>query len=315
MPAYLIAIVAAITAAVVFVVFCFILNAFVFRSILMRPKRAYHVKTAGDDVRAEEKRRAQECAEWAETVPHAEYTIPGERKVALYGLYLDRGADRTVVLAHGYKATGKSRMYNARFYYETGYNVLVIDHPGHGKSGGKYISMGYTDSLDLLRWVDFLEKEKGMKKIVLDGVSMGGATVLSTSLWPRRNSVKAIVSDCAFTSAADEFRYQMKGMKTPAWLVLPFVGVYARIFGGFPLDRGTPLEAVKKSVTPTLFIHGESDEFVPVFMGKRLYEANASEKELLITENVPHALSYILAEEAYKKAIERFLERALAENA
>ena len=67
------------------------------------------------------------------------------------------------------------------------------------------------------------------------------------------------------------------------------------------------IDAVKKSTTPTLFIHGEDDAMIDVSMSEELYEAAACEKELLIVEGAGHAQSQDKDPAGYYGAIARFL--------
>ena len=57
--------------------------------------------------------------------------------------------------------------------------------------------------------------------IVLHGISMGGATVLMVSGEELSDNVKAIVADCSYTSAYDEFKYYLKNKGCPPFLLLP----------------------------------------------------------------------------------------------
>lgn len=56
-----------------------------------------------------------------------------------------------------------------------------------------------------------------------------------------------------------------------------------------------------------LFIHGDSDTFVPTEMVRRLYEAKAGKKQLWISEGAEHAQSYVKHREEYVKRVSDFL--------
>lgn len=264
-----------------------------------------------NDLQRRELELAQSALAWLQEIPHESVGLTGEGGCALYGVYLDNRSDKTAVLVHGYAGDWTTRAHNARLYRSLGFNVLLVDNPGHGKSGGAYITMGYQDAPALLYWTDWLVRTKNTAAIVLDGVSMGAAAVLSVANYGTRSAIKGIVSDCSFTSAYDELRSQCKRRHIPCALLLRSMCRLARKHG-FDLREKSPIEGVRRSTVPTLFIHGDKDRFVPFGMVRALYDANASEKRLLVTEGVPHAASYLLAEEKYTAAVADFVTQVTA---
>ena len=158
-------------------------------------------------------------------------------------------------------------------------------------------------------WLDYILKQDAQAQIVLHGQSMGASTALIMSGNERLpEQVKAVISDCAYTSA-----YEMFGDKITEWFGLPafpFVDsacLMLRLRGGYDLKKASAIDAVKRSATPTLFIHGEKDAMIDVSMSGELYEAAACEKELLIVEGAGHAQSQDKAPEEYYGAIAQFL--------
>ena len=62
----------------------------------------------------------------------------------------------------------------------------------------------------------------------------------------------------------------------------------------------------KKSDVPILFIHGDSDDFVPEYMCEELYENCAGRKEKVLIEGANHANSAMTDYETYEKAVMGF---------
>ncbi len=231
----------------------------------------------------------------------------------LVGSYLSNKADTTVILVHGYHTNRLARVPDAQLYFERGYNVLLIDQRTHGDSQGIYICMGYYEKYDLLKWIGWAEEKAGAGcRIILDGISMGGATVLCVSGNNPPASIKAIISDCAFTSAYEVFAYRLKHkfhfFKFPA---LPTCNIYCRLFAKYDLKSASPLEAVAQSRVPTLFIHGEKDTFVPYQMVHTLFEACSAKKELVSVPNAIHGTARRQDSRLYEGSIFRFIEEAL----
>ena len=71
------------------------------------------------------------------------------------------------------------------------------------------------------------------------------------------------------------------------------------------------LDAVADTKIPVFVIHGTKDDFVPTFMGKEIFEACVSEKELWLAEGAGHAESYYLHKEEYERKVLGFFHRCL----
>jgi uncharacterized protein len=252
--------------------------------------------------------------DWFNKLTYEEVSIISEDGLKLKGYYLKAKIPtaKTVILAHGYSSQGTfmgpyAQLYNEKF----GYNVLLPDDRGHGNSEGNYTGFGWLDRKDYLKWIDFVINKLGPdSQIVLHGVSMGGATVLMTSGEQLPENVKAIVSDCAYTSVKDELEYQLKVMyNLPAFPILNTTSILTKLRAGYFLGEASALEQVKKSKTPTLFIHGAVDKFVPLYMVNQLYEACNSEKELLVVPNAGHGAAYNTDPEGYKNKVKEFISK------
>jgi Prolyl oligopeptidase family. len=252
--------------------------------------------------------------EWLEAQKIKEIEIFTVNGLKLKGYYLeaDKSSDKTVILVHGYSGQAKEMAVYAKYYYEQlGYNIFMPDARGHGESDGNYIGFGWPERKDILQWIDYLIRLTGKEtQIVLHGVSMGGATVLMTSGEEVPPNVKAVISDCAYTSADVQFAYQLKELyNLPKFPLVYTTSLVAKIRAGYFLGEASALEQVKKSELPTLFIHGDNDNFVPSKMVYELYDACNAPKELLIVENAGHTEAYKANAAAYEAKISQFLSQ------
>lgn len=236
-------------------------------------------------------------------------------RLAGYYLSAKEPSANTVILAHGYNGTAKDMGEYARFFHEDlAYNVLMPDARGSGASEGDYIGLGWPDRRDYLQWISWAVARVGPNaRIVLLGVSMGGATVLMASGEELPSNVKAIVEDCGYTSVDDEFSYLVKGMFNgiPA-LFLPGASQLTKKKAGYSFKEASALNQVRKSRTPVLFIHGDADQFVPYAMALRLYAACPAEKELFIVHGAGHAESFIVDPKGYTDHLTSFLGKYLS---
>lgn len=201
----------------------------------------------------------------------------------------------------------------ADYFYNNGFTVLMPEHRGCGISGGAFMGYGTHESADTLMWLEYAKKRFPNLNIFLLGVSMGAATVLMMSDRVKKDEVRGIISDCAYTSAWAEFEYQLKSsFHLPAFPVLHICNLLCRLFARYSFKDAAPIEHVKHSAVPVLFIHGKNDYFVPFYMEKELYDACRSEKELLSVEGAAHAESYYRSSALYEQTLNAFFEKHIA---
>ena len=217
------------------------------------------------------------------------------------------------VCIHGYSSSPRDFGGLAKVVHEDwGCNVLLPYLGAHGRSEGKHISMGWLDRLDIVAWTEYLVREHGEDvKIVLLGNSMGAATTMMTTGETLPPNVVCAVADCGYTSFWDEYVVQAKVILG----LPPFPGVYAlntmvKWRMGFSMKEASSVEQLKKSKTPTLFIHGDADAFVPFWMQDLVYEACAAEKQKLAVPGAGHSESHY-QEELYYGTVKEFVGRYL----
>ena len=231
-------------------------------------------------------------------------------KLQLHSYVVSQNSNKWAIVVHGYGGSGKLMSDKSKYFYDMGYNVLIPDLRGHGKSEGDYIGMGWKDRLDIISWINFIIKENPNAEIVLHGTSMGAATVLMTSGENLPSNVKAIVADCAYTSAWDEFSYQLETyLKVPSSYILNVTNMVTKLKAGYSLKEASALECVKKATVPILFIHGDKDKFVPYSMMDKLYDATSSPKEKLTIDGGEHANSDLVSPFLYWLTVEDFLNQ------
>ncbi|MCC8016036.1 MAG: alpha/beta hydrolase, partial [Clostridiales bacterium] len=223
----------------------------------------------------------------------------------------EKSNSRVIIACHGARSSGLGEFrFMADYFKKGGYTVLLPEHRGCGHSDGKYMGYGTNESADTLLWLDYAKKRFSGYSVFLMGVSMGAATVLMMSDKIKDNSVCGIVADCSYTSAWDEFSYQLKtSFHLPDFPVLYICDLYCKIFCGYSFKDAAPIKSVKNTSIPILFIHGKSDDYVPFYMQKQLYDSCSSEKYILPVDGAVHARSYYTNPEVYEKSINAFFDK------
>lgn len=218
-------------------------------------------------------------------------------------------SNKYLISLHGYRGSAADNAPFYRYMARMGYNILTPDVRGHGKSGGRWLSMGKWEKNDLLLWIKEVRKITPDARIALHGVSMGGGTVMMAS-GENPEGVSSIVEDCGYSDVYDEFREQLKAMfHLPHHPILDIIDIWCKIRLGFSFKEIRPAEEVKKTDIPMLFIHGDEDTFVPTRMVYECYENHKGPKDLWISRGVRHALTMTDYKDEYRIRCHEFIER------
>ena len=249
---------------------------------------------------------------WYDLTYKQKVTITGRKGDTLHAMEFRNpsNSNNWAIVIHGWTNCKREMGSYAMEYYRRGYNVLVPDLHGHGDSESKYVSMGWLDRLDITDWARSLVKENPKAKIVLHGVSMGAATTMMTTGEDLPDNVILAVEDCGFTSVYDIFEDQcIRNYHLPPKLVMPAAGIVNRVLNGFWFKDASAVAQLKKSKTPTLFIHGDKDDFVLFNNLDKVYAACAAPKEKYVIHGAEHAVSQLWFPEEYWRVVDAFLAK------
>ncbi len=247
--------------------------------------------------------------------PHEDVYKKSGDGLMLHAIYVPQKQDgqeeRIAVCFHGYTGQASSDFCGISDYYiRNGYSLLLVDQRAHGKSEGEYIGFGCLDRIDACSWIDWVIEHCGREvKIVLHGISMGGATVLMTGGLELPQQVKGIISDCGFTSPKKVFTHVLHSMyHMPAFPIMQITDIVNRKKAGYGLDECNAAREVRKARGPLLLIHGDADTFVPCSMCDEIEQNCQCRVTKLIVKGAAHAESYYKDMEAYENAMTAFLE-------
>ena len=251
---------------------------------------------------------AQESRQWL-SENSVNVSLKSQDDLNLHAAYIDQNSHIYMIMVHGYRGDGASIISPIKQMKKAGYNLLIPDLRGHGFSEGDYIGMGWDDREDIIQWIDYLLSKDPHASIILYGVSMGGATVMDVAGEKLPHQVKAIIEDCGYTSVWDIFKAHIDMNNIESEVALHMASLVTKIRAGYYLEDVRPIEQVKKSQTPMLFIHGAEDNFVPFSMVNELYNAATGPKEKLVIQGAGHANSFSVNSELYYQTIFRFIEK------
>ena len=241
--------------------------------------------------------------------PHETFTILSDDGLPLSGRYFEYAPGAPMeIMFHGYRGSADRDMcLGMDRAFALGHSCLSVDQRTTGGSGGKVITFGIREYRDCLRWVEFAVAHFGPDvRIILTGISMGGATVLMAAGEELPPNVVGVLADCAYTSARAIMHKVSRQLKLPPRLMYPLIRLGGILFGGFDLEENAPIRAMERVRIPVIFAHGEADDLVPCSMSWENYEACTAPKGIFTAPDAAHGLCYLAAGEEYIRALREF---------
>lgn len=193
-------------------------------------------------------------------------TIAGPDAKRLHGWLLPAAspARGTVLHVHGNAANIGNHLPLVAWLPAAGWNVLLFDYRGFGKSEGKPSLDGVVaDTRAALEW---LRKRPGIDpaRIVVVGQSLGGATALRVVADDRaQQPVRGLVVDSSFASYRGIAREAAGALKL----------VVAPLIAGLPGDASDPVTAARRITVPLLVMHGSADRMIDIADSKAIHDA------------------------------------------
>ena len=252
----------------------------------------------------------------AAALPYEDVYVESFDGLRLHGKLYDTVENVPVhILFHGYRSSALLDFGGGlRDVVQRGHNAILADQRAHSASEGRYLSFGINERRDCLAWIEYAKHRFGSDcRIIIEGVSMGAATVLMAAGNTLPENVIGVLADSAYSSPEKIIRHVMRKQHYPQ-LLFPFIRLGGRMFAGFDISSESPLEAMKSCKIPVFFIHGDDDRFVPYAMGRENYEACGAKKFFFTGQNAGHGLSYIVDTERYVRIVRSFGDSVLNEN-
>ena len=173
-------------------------------------------------------------------------------------------AKGTVVFSHGNAGSLGYHLGFVIWLAEAGYNVLMYDYRGFGKSGGHVDRRGMVDDVKAAFVYAARRADVNSSRLISYGHSLGGAQSVTALGESPVKGLRAVVTDSAFSS------YQAMARV-----------VCGRLGEELVSDELSPKDYVQKiSPVPLLIIHGTMDQVVPIAQGHVLFAAACQPKTL-----------------------------------
>ena len=185
-----------------------------------------------------------------------------------------------LVYLHGIADNRESGIGFAQRFVPQGYDVLVYDSRAHGESTGSAVTYGVREKEDLRKALDAV----GAERAILFGCSLGASVALQAAAGDPR--VAGVIAQSPFADlrsiAHDRRPFVFTRAKTESALAL------AGKRGAFDVDEASVLRAAPHVRVPVLLIHGDADRETRASHSRRIFDALAGRKELLIVPGAGH---------------------------
>lgn len=243
-----------------------------------------------------------------------EIRFPSRDGTPLFGVFLPgRKGYPGIVLCHGYfKSLAEPFEIGLRLNRE-GYNVLLFDFRGCGRSGGRFTTIGYKETWDVLAAVQFLKSRLGEGPIGVLAISMGAAAAIMAAAMTA--DIAALVADSPYAHLQGVVRQRLSEAAPFRWMVpLGWLSaLLGQLISGGRMHGVRPVEHVGGlSPRPILFIYGERDSYIPPEQTRELFAAAGEPKEMWLVPGSDHAVGRLDHSEEYMRRVLDFFHRHLA---
>jgi len=204
----------------------------------------------------------------------------------------DKSDAPTFLYLHGNDRNLSNHLEHTLWLHNLGYNVLVADYRGYGKSTGGEPSEAtvYEDAEAV--W-NYLLKLHGSapRHTFIYGYSLGGAIAIDLAI--RHPEAAGLITEGTFTSMYD------MGKRKYAYLPVDWL----------LNQRFDSLDKVGKLKIPVLFIHGTWDRLIPWQMSQQLFERSPQPKFLKLIEGGEHINSSSIGLVEYRDVVSAFVQK------
>lgn len=219
---------------------------------------------------------------------YEEVSLSAADGVRLHGWYLPhQGSQRALLFFHGNGGNISHRGESLQIFHRLGFNVLIIDYRGYGRSEGRPAEAGlFRDARAAWR---HLVEVRGFApaQIVIFGRSLGGAVAaqLAAEVQPG-----GLILESTFASARDMAAH-----------IFPLLShaVYLR----YRFDTAARLAERECAL---LMLHSPQDEIIPYASARRAY-AVAREPKQFVDLRGDHNSGFLASQPHYEEALQAFV--------
>jgi alpha-beta hydrolase superfamily lysophospholipase len=217
--------------------------------------------------------------------PFSEITLNSNKKIVCWLSKIDNPKG-TVILFHGYGGQKAKMIDKANEFIKLGYNTLLVDFMGSGKSEGNQTTIGFKEAEQVKTAFDYLES-LGEKNIVIFGTSMGAAAILKAQN-DYQLKVSKIIIECPFGTMLQTVKARFNNMHVPSFPMAYLLVFWGGTINGFNAFNHNPQNYASQVKCPVLLMYGLKDDKVSIDETNQIFNNLNGPKKLVTFANASH---------------------------
>jgi len=184
---------------------------------------------------------------------------------------IDPYSKPTVLYCHGNAATLSDLAHVAQIFYMSGWNALLFDYRGYGRSSPAIPELS-EDSVaqDATTAFNWLSERIERKKIFIWGHSLGSAIASSLAA---RTQPSGLILEGGFPSIIEAARARYRFLPLFEWMAF---------------DKFSTSKYLMKYKGPVIIAHADGDTVVPFYLGEKIYNSANNPKEFIRLKGINH---------------------------
>ncbi|WP_406701201.1 alpha/beta fold hydrolase [Singulisphaera sp. Ch08] len=200
------------------------------------------------------------------------------------------GEAPSVLLLHGNGGRRRNCLTRAEVLAAEGCSVLLISLRAHGDSTGEFNDIGLSARHDVVAGVDFLERRRPGRPVIVLGTSMGAAAAVFAS-GELAHRVRGYILESPYEHLRRAVRNRTQNALPPLLEWVAYQGLSIAALLVLPdLDAISPVDAIQgiPSDVPVLILAGEADRKARPHEAKALHQRVKSHGRLIFFEKAGH---------------------------